>query len=53
MGWDISVGWSVRVRIAVTAITFSWTAIHSPTVYNLQHDQGPVPLIPRLYGVGD
>ena len=36
----------------VTAITFSFAAIHFPIVYNIQHQQRPVPLIPCLYGVG-
>ena len=35
----------------VTAITFSCPAIHFPAVYNLQHNQRPVPLIQFLYGV--
>ena len=40
------------VWIPVLAITFSCTAIHFPAVYNLQHHQTALPLIPGLYGVG-
>ena len=36
----------------VTAITFSWAAIHFLAVYRLQCRQRPFPLIPCLYGGG-
>ena len=56
-GWgDSSVGYgdpADRGTNPVTPITFSYAAIHLPTVYNLQRQQRPVSLIPCLYGVGD
>ena len=36
----------------VAAITLSCAAIHFSAVYNLQHHQRPVPLIPCLFGAG-
>ena len=36
----------------VIAITFSCAAIHVPTVYNSQHHQRSLSVIPCLYGVG-
>ena len=43
--------WGTRVRILVIAITVNYAAIYFPAVYNLQHLQRSVPLIPCLYGV--
>ena len=43
---------SKRLRIPVTAITFSCATIYSHSVYNLQRHQRSVPLIPFLHGVG-
>ena len=39
-------------RRGTNLVTFSCAAIHLLAVYNLQHHQRPVPLIPCLYGVG-
>ena len=50
-GWGY-VTMGTWVRIQITAVTFSFAAIHFLTVYNLQLHQRPVPLIPSLYGVG-
>ena len=36
----------------ITAITFSCVATHLSAMYNLQHHQRPLSVIPCLYGVG-
>ena len=36
----------------LTGITFSCAVVNIPAMYNLQHHQRPVALIPCLYSVG-
>ena len=55
---DSSVGYGAGLVTLVTGtnpatdITFSCAAIPFRAVYNLQHHQRPIPLIPSLYVVG-